>query len=172
MVGLGVLFTAVSVFFGGLSPGFQLEAPVFLLRVGIAFTVLGVATVSLRSISISSAVIVSVATLAVVFVVGAAIMYSESSPTMTTVVAKQASMTLVLAPIPAGFVAGVLDKRGQPTTAYRTLIGTMVAAWILASLVLMAGGPVAPLGLAPIIIFTLAATLFAFVPRNLLRQVT
>lgn len=144
----------------------------FLLRVGIAFFVLGVTTVSLRSFSIGSAVIVSISTLAVIFVVGAAVMHFESSPTMTTLVAYQASITIVLAPVPAGFVAGVLEKRGHPATAFRIGVGAMVTAWVMASLVMMAAGPISIFTLLYIMIFTLAGTIIGIVPRNLLRQST
>lgn len=151
----------------------------FLLRVGIAFSVLGAATASLRSISVNDTIVVSVVALVVVFVVGAAVMYYdfmtttpeiESPLTMTMLVAHQAAITIVLAPVPAGFVAGVLEKRGRPRTAYRTLMGTTVAAWITASLVIVAGGPVSAITEGLVLFFTIAAAGNALFPRHLLRQ--
>lgn len=177
--GFGLLLIGVSILSGGLSPGFSLEVPMFLLRVGIAFSALGAATASLRSISVNDAIVVSVVALVVVFVVGAAVMYYdfmtttpeiESPLTMTMLAAHQAAITIVLAPVPAGFVAGVLEKRGRPRTAYRTLFGTTAAAWIAASLVILAGGPVSAITEGLVLIFTIAAAGIALFPRQLLRQ--
>lgn len=175
LAGLGLLLVfVVSVFFGALSTGSASAIPLFFLKAGIAFTILGAATIGLRDISVKNAVIVSIVTFAAMYVVGAAVMY-RGLPlfffTPKNLVALHGSGTLVLAPILAGFVAGVLEREGQRSTAFRVFAGTMVTAWILATLVLFVGGQVAPLGLGPPMVYTIVATFLGVLPRNLLRQV-
>lgn len=172
--GLGVLFTVVSVFFGALSTGSTSAIPLFFLKTGIAFTILGAATIRLRDISVENAFIVSIVTFAAMYLVGAAVTYRPLSLfffTLENLVARHGSGTLVLAPILAGFVAGVLENEGHRSTAFRVFAGTMVGAWIIATLVLFVGGQVAPLGLGPPMVYTIVAAFLGVLPRNLLRQV-
>lgn len=144
LIGVGIPLIVVSVLSGGMSPGFELEIPMVLLRVGVMFVLLGVVTLTLRAISVEAALTASIVALALVFVAGMAVMYydfitttptRESPLTVTMVVANQAGITIALAPIPAGYVAGVLERQGQSSTAYRILIGTTVAAWMISSFV-------------------------------------
>lgn len=153
----------------------------FFVRIGVALTVLGVATRSRRPISIESAVKVAIVALAVVFVVSVGVRYYaimtttpeiESSRTLATIVMHQAAETLVTAPVPAGFVAGVIEKRGRPSTAFRTLVGTMVAAWILTVMVKMAAGPISAFTVGFALVGAVAATYIAILPRNLVRKLT
>lgn len=172
--GLGVFFTVVSVFFGALSTGSASAIPLFFLKTGIAFTILGAATIGIRDISVENSVFVSIVTFAALYLVGAAVMYRPLPLfffTLENLVARHGSGTLVLAPILAGFIAGVLEKEGHRSTAFRVFAGTIVAAWILATLVLFVGGQVAPLGLGPPMVYTIVATFLGVLPRNLLRQV-
>lgn len=190
LVGLGMLLIVVTIvtwsLFRGFSngvlhPGFTGGLPMYFVRIGIALTVIGVATLSLRPISTERAVIVAIVALAVVFLVSAVVRHHEfimttpeavSRRTVVSMATYHASETLVLALIPAGFVAGVIEKRGRPATAFRTLVGTMVAAWFVTVLLKMATGPISSFTVGFALVGALGATYIAIVPRNLIRRVS
>ena len=149
LAGLGLLLAIVSIRFGDPSSEFGLGWPGFLLGAGVALGVLGVATVVRPPTAARDAVAVSIVTLAVVFAVGTAIIYSDLvasnpedwiPPNLSRVVAMQAAITVGLAPIPTGYVAGVLDARGPPSTGFRALVASTIVAWIVPGLLIAALG--------------------------------
>lgn len=179
LVGLGLLLAIVSIRFGDPSafgPGW----PVVLLGAGVALGVLGLATIVRRTTSPRDAVVVSIVTLAVVFVVITAFQYVDLvasnpgdwiPPKLSRVVVLQAAITIGLAPVPAGYVAGVLDARGHQSTGFRGLIASMIVAWIVPGLLMAA------LGLSVFIqgfvmVLAIGALGIGLVPRRLMRRAT
>jgi len=101
LAGLGLLLAIVSIRFGDPTSEFGLGWPGFLLGAGVALGVLGVATVVRPPTAARDAVAVSIVSLAVVFAVGTAIIYSDLvasnpgdwiPPNLSRVVAIQAAV--------------------------------------------------------------------------------
>lgn len=179
--GLGVLSVFVSVLLGGPPPDFGFGTPAFLRRVGIAFTVLGVATISRRSFAVEDAVVASIVTLVAVFFVGAAGTYYEIAATtpeiesrlpVTTVLVTPAAFSIALAPVPAGYVAGVLEVRGRPSTAFRTVVWTTIVAWVVPGSLMLARGFDGAFTLGPVLVLATAPAGCALVSRHLTRRAT
>lgn len=179
--GLGLLAVFVSFLLGGVPPGFGFGSAAFLLRAGIAFTLLGVATVSRGSRSVEEAVVVSIVTVVTVFVVGTLGTFYDVVTTtpaieprlpVTAVVVTQAAFAIGSAPIPAGYVAGVLEARGRPSTAFRAFVGTTIVAWVVPGSLMLARGFVGDFAPGLVLVHAIAAAGCALVPRQLVRGVT
>lgn len=180
LAGLGLLLAVVSIRFGDPSAEFGLGWPGFLLGAGVALGVLGVATIVRRPAAPRDAVAVSIVTLAVVYAVDTALVYFDlvaSNPgdwipsNLSRAVVIQAAITIALAPIPAGYVAGVFDARGHPSTGFRALAASTIVAWVVPGLLMAA------LGLSGIVqgwvmIVVIGALGLGLVPRRLMRRVT
>ena len=180
LAGIGLLLAIFSIRFGDPSSELGLGLPGFLLGAGVALGVLGVATIVRPPTAARDAVAVSIVTLAVVFAVSTAVVYSDlvaSTPgdwipqNLSRAVAIQAAITIGLAPVPAGYVAGVLDAKGHPSTGFRALVSSTIVAWVVPG-VLMVALELSGLVQGLLMLLVIGALGIGLVPRRLMRQVT
>lgn len=181
LFGLGLLLILYSVVSGGLSTGYGIEVPMVLLRVGVAFVVLGVATTALRAFTTANAVVVSAITLTVMFIVGVAVMYYDLGMTppeygtpLTTgrLIFNQLEITLALAPVPAGYIAGVLAVQDRLPIGVAFLLGAALVGWLGSSWMMVARGSAHGFTQVMMLVLTIAAVGLALIPLSLMRQLT
>lgn len=143
LAGLGILLLVTSVVSGSLSSGYGIWTPEVLLRIGLVYTVLGAVTIRSRSMSLGRAVSAAATTLLIVLAGGVAVMYydlvvtpSEFGTPLTTrlLIATQITVTIGVAPVPAGFVAGILEGQNRPNEAFRVLVVTTILSVVAGAL--------------------------------------
>lgn len=114
---LGVVLVAISVILGGLSTGYGKGGIPILLRVGVGYVVLGMATALWSPLTIQRGIMNAIVSAIAIFVVGVSIMYFDlgirppeyGTPlTLRLLISTQTQLLMIILPVPAGYVAGVL----------------------------------------------------------------
>lgn len=122
LLGLGVLATIGAVVTGGADAGYGLGPGAFVLRAGVALTMLGAATWTLDRPSVGAVAGVVLGTVLAVYAVGVGAMWLDlgvnppeyGTPlTIDALLGYQAVYALYLLPVPFGYAAGIGMRRGR-----------------------------------------------------------
>jgi len=126
LIAAALLAIALSISFGGLSSGYGKDGWGLLLRVGVAYLALGVATDIRAPTDSPKAALSGVVALTVVFVAGSLLMYVDFAllranahrpPTALDIASHQLDFVFVTLPVVVGYVSGALIRSGRSYVA-------------------------------------------------------
>ncbi|MFB6169058.1 MAG: hypothetical protein ABEJ43_09465 [Haloferacaceae archaeon] len=149
LLGLGGVALLESVAMGAPWTGYGRGLAPLLFRVGIVYVVLAAVTARPSPVTVRQAVGGAVGALVVVFLAGSGTIYYDlvvtlpavgTPTTVTGLVTTQAVLTLVLVPVSAGYVCGVVLRRGRVARSLALFGGAVVGGWLVPSVITFAGG--------------------------------
>jgi hypothetical protein len=181
LFGSGVVLLSLSVRMGGLSTGYRIGPPSVFLRVAAVYTILGILTVVFRPTTVRKLVLNAIATLAVVFITGVALMYLDlrmqppeygTTLTIQRLISTQLEFLLITLPVPAGYISGILLRERTTEAAAGLLLTAAVVGFVGGTAISLARGT-AP-GFTQFIFggAILATTAFALLPLSVMRWIT
>jgi hypothetical protein len=165
---------------GGLSTGYGIGPPSVFLRVAAGYTTLGILTLVFRPTTMRKLILSAIATLAVVFITGVAVMYLDlgmqlpeygTTLTIPRLLSTQLEFLLLTLPVPAGYISGILLRERTTEAAAGLLLTAAVVGFVGVTASLLARGS-AP-GFTQFIVggAILATTAFALLPLSVMRWI-
>jgi hypothetical protein len=172
-LGAGVVLLAIAVARGALVLSYRFELSAVLLRVGVAYLALGVATSRFRPLSVRDGVRSVLVAAVAVFVAGATVMVYDlvltprgvKSPlTAVSLAGKQAETVFLTLPVSMGFLAGVYVRNGNRQRAKEVLLMGFVVGWIGSAFVVGLQGQFSGIYNAVLLLTSIASFGFGLLP--------
>jgi hypothetical protein len=173
LLGAGVALLAIGVERGALSLSYKLELPAILLRVGVAYLALGIATSRSRALSVRDGVRSVLGAAVAVLAAGAVVMFYDlvltargiKSPlTAVSLVGKQAEAVFLTLPVSMGFLAGVYVRNGNRQRAKEVLLMGFLVGWIGSAFVVGLRGQFSGIYNAVLLLTSVASFGFGLLP--------
>jgi hypothetical protein len=180
LFGFGVVLLSLSVRMGGLSRGYGVGPASVFLRVATAYTTLGVLTIAFRPTTTRKLISNAIATLAVVFLVGATVMHLDvgmqppehGSPlTIPRLLVAQLELLLLTLPVPAGYLSGSLLRERTTDAAAGCFLTAAAVGYFGGTTVSVARGTAPGFTHAMFGAAILATTAFALLPLSVMRLI-
>ena len=172
-LGAGVTLLAIAVDRGALSLSYRFELPAILLRIGVAYLVLGVATSWFRPLSVRDGVRSVLGAAVAVFAAGAMVTYYDlvltargvKSPlTAVSLMGTQMEAVFLTLPVSMGFLAGVYVRNGNRQRAKEILLMGFVVGWIGSAFVVGLRGQFSGIYNAVLLLTSVASFGFGLLP--------
>jgi len=176
---VGLVLLCVSIAMGGLSTGYGKGTLPILLRIGVGYTVLGVLTALLQPISAREGYLNALGTVIVLFVVGVGVMYYDlgiqppeyGTPlTIPLLVGNQIQLSLIMLPIPAGYISGILISEEKRTMSMLLLSSAIVVGALGGTKVALAQGSAPGFTTVYFFVSTLAVGIFSLLPLSVMSR--
>jgi len=170
---VGAILMCTSVVLGGLSSGYGMGGIPILLRIGVGFVVLGIATSLWPPLFVRRGITNAILSAIIIFLVGISLLYydlvlqsSKYGPTfrLLPAISTQFKLLLITLPIPAGYIAGVFLSVKQYSYAVFVFIATPVTAAIGGITISLAQGSAPGFTETFFLLSTFFVTLFALFP--------
>ncbi|HKL30088.1 MAG TPA: hypothetical protein VJ898_12600 [Natrialbaceae archaeon] len=173
LLGAGVALLAIAVERGALSLSYRFEFPGTLLRVGVAYLVLGVATSWYRPLSVRDGARSVLGAAVGVFAAGAVVTFYdlvltprgvESPLTAVSLVGTGMEALFLTLPVSMGFLAGVSVRNGNRQRAKEILLMGFVVGWIGSAFVVGLRGQFSGIYNAVLLLTSVASFGFGLLP--------
>ena len=171
VAGVGLLLIAVNR--GGLSAGYRPGMGAILLRIGVVYLALSVATVLLRPLTVRDGIQSVVVAALAVFAVGAVVMYADlgvTSPeygtplTTGALVGTQVEAVGLTLPVSIGYLAGVYVRQNNTQRAKEILLLGFIVGWLGSAVVVGVRGQFNGIYNAVLLLTTVGSFVFGLLP--------